>query len=103
MSSSDSPSDKIEGNQDAARALLRVKQKLDGYENGDLRSLQGQVILETDSCFLTQFMVLSHVLFLYCLLSGPAVDSRCTRSRKIVCHVSRMGCMVMIGLETLFR
>jgi hypothetical protein len=32
-----------EGNQDAARALLRVKQKLDGYEEGEMRSLQGQV------------------------------------------------------------
>lgn len=32
-----------EGNKDAARALLRVKQKLDGYEEGEMRSLQGQV------------------------------------------------------------
>jgi len=32
-----------EGNKDAARALLRVKQKLDGYEGGEMRSLQGQV------------------------------------------------------------
>lgn len=33
-----------EGNKDAARALLRVKQKLDGYEEGEMRSLQGQVL-----------------------------------------------------------
>jgi len=32
-----------EGNKDAARALLRVKQKLDGYEGGEMRSLQGQI------------------------------------------------------------
>jgi len=32
-----------EGNKDAARALIRVKQKLDGYEGGEMRSLQGQV------------------------------------------------------------
>ncbi|KAJ4840216.1 hypothetical protein Tsubulata_002970 [Turnera subulata] len=35
--------DEYEGNKDAARALLRVKQKLDGYEEGELRSVQGQV------------------------------------------------------------
>ncbi|KAJ7559328.1 hypothetical protein O6H91_04G079500 [Diphasiastrum complanatum] len=33
----------VEGNKDATRALLRVKQKLDGYEQGEMRSLQGQV------------------------------------------------------------
>lgn len=32
-----------EGNLDAERALMRVKQKLDGYEDGELRSIQGQV------------------------------------------------------------
>ena len=32
-----------EGNLDAERALMRVKQKLDGYESGELRSVQGQV------------------------------------------------------------
>lgn len=32
-----------EGNKDAARALLRVKQKLDGYEEGEMRSVHGQV------------------------------------------------------------
>ena len=36
-------SEGLEGNQDAARALLRIKQKLDGYEEGEVRSLQGQV------------------------------------------------------------
>lgn len=37
------PEMQVEGNKDAARALLRVKQKLDGYEEGEMRSLQGQV------------------------------------------------------------
>ncbi|KAF6155450.1 hypothetical protein GIB67_019976 [Kingdonia uniflora] len=31
------------GNKDAARALMRVKQKLDGYEEGEMRSVHGQV------------------------------------------------------------
>ena len=31
------------GNLDAERALLRVKQKLDGYEEGEIRSVEGQV------------------------------------------------------------
>ncbi|KAL6493547.1 hypothetical protein OROGR_032326 [Orobanche gracilis] len=35
--------DVYEGNKDAARALLRVKQKLDGYEDGEMRSVHGQV------------------------------------------------------------
>ncbi|KAM7471307.1 hypothetical protein LguiA_009490 [Lonicera macranthoides] len=35
--------DEYEGNKDAARALLRVKQKLDGYEEGEMRSVHGQV------------------------------------------------------------
>ncbi|KAI3512910.1 hypothetical protein L1887_20232 [Cichorium endivia] len=35
--------DGYEGNKDAARALLRVKQKLDGYEEGEMRSVHGQV------------------------------------------------------------
>ncbi|KAI4341400.1 hypothetical protein MLD38_026129 [Melastoma candidum] len=35
--------DEYEGNKDAARALMRVKQKLDGYEDGELRSIHGQV------------------------------------------------------------
>ncbi|XP_065875882.1 serine/threonine-protein kinase ATM isoform X2 [Euphorbia lathyris] len=35
--------DENEGNKDAARALMRVKQKLDGYEEGELRSVHGQV------------------------------------------------------------
>lgn len=39
----DRESEGLEGNQDAARALLRIKQKLDGYEEGEVRSLQGQV------------------------------------------------------------
>ncbi|KAK7317181.1 hypothetical protein RJT34_01188 [Clitoria ternatea] len=32
-----------QGNKDATRALLRVKQKLDGYEDGEMRSIHGQV------------------------------------------------------------
>ncbi|KAL9265361.1 Serine/threonine-protein kinase ATM-like protein [Drosera capensis] len=35
--------DDYEGNKDATRALLRVKQKLDGYEEGEMRSVHGQV------------------------------------------------------------
>ncbi|CAA7402290.1 unnamed protein product [Spirodela intermedia] len=35
--------DACEGNKDAARALFRVKQKLDGYEDAEMRSVQGQV------------------------------------------------------------
>ncbi|KAK9108083.1 hypothetical protein Syun_024094 [Stephania yunnanensis] len=35
--------DAYEGNKDAARALMRVKQKLDGYEEGEMRSVHGQV------------------------------------------------------------
>ncbi|XP_022135092.1 serine/threonine-protein kinase ATM isoform X3 [Momordica charantia] len=35
--------DEYEGNKDAARALMRVKQKLDGYEDGEMRSVHGQV------------------------------------------------------------
>ncbi|KAK2442878.1 serine/threonine-protein kinase ATM [Trifolium repens] len=37
------PENEYEGNKDAARALLRVKQKLDGYEDGEMRSTHGQV------------------------------------------------------------
>ncbi|CAN8254904.1 unnamed protein product [Cochlearia groenlandica] len=32
----------FEGNKDATRALMRVKQKLDGYEDGEMRSVHGQ-------------------------------------------------------------
>lgn len=32
-----------EGNLDAERALMRVEQKLDGYEGSELRSVEGQV------------------------------------------------------------
>ncbi|KAF3329020.1 serine/threonine-protein kinase ATM [Carex littledalei] len=39
----DDSQDAYEGNKDAARASLRVKQKLDGYEDGEMRSIQGQV------------------------------------------------------------
>ncbi|KAI9087642.1 hypothetical protein K1719_030512 [Acacia pycnantha] len=37
------PRGDLEGNKDATRALLRVKQKLDGYEEGEMRSVHGQV------------------------------------------------------------
>ncbi|GJP48207.1 hypothetical protein CLOM_g7479 [Closterium sp. NIES-68] len=33
----------MEGNEEATRALLRVKQKLEGFEDGEMRSLAGQV------------------------------------------------------------
>lgn len=39
----DDSQEAYEGNKDAARAILRVKQKLDGYEDGEMRSVQGQV------------------------------------------------------------
>ncbi|XP_064968170.1 serine/threonine-protein kinase ATM-like isoform X2 [Musa acuminata AAA Group] len=39
----ESSQDACEGNKDAARATLRVKEKLDGYEAGEIRSVQGQV------------------------------------------------------------
>lgn len=39
--------DEYEGNKDAARALMRVKQKLDGYEEGELRSVHGQVTFQS--------------------------------------------------------
>ncbi|KAJ6838585.1 serine/threonine-protein kinase ATM [Iris pallida] len=42
-SSLESSQEVYEGNKDAARATLRVKQKLDGYEEGEMRSVQGQV------------------------------------------------------------
>ena len=35
--------EEFEGNKDAARALMRVKQKLDGYEGGEMRSIHGKV------------------------------------------------------------
>lgn len=44
-SSLEGSQDECEGNKDAARALLRVKQKLDGYEEGEMRSVHGQVSL----------------------------------------------------------
>ncbi|KAG0493501.1 hypothetical protein HPP92_004495 [Vanilla planifolia] len=42
-SSLESSEETCEGNRDAARAILRVKQKLDGYEDGEMRSVAGQV------------------------------------------------------------
>lgn len=49
-SSFEGTEDQNEGNKDAARALMRVKQKLDGYEEGELRSVHGQVTLH---CYLS--------------------------------------------------
>ncbi|XP_068637362.1 serine/threonine-protein kinase ATM isoform X2 [Aristolochia californica] len=43
ISSLEDSQDIYEGNKDAARALMRVKQKLDGYEEGEMRSVEGQV------------------------------------------------------------
>ncbi|PKA53875.1 Serine/threonine-protein kinase ATM [Apostasia shenzhenica] len=42
-SSLENSQDEYEGNRDAARAILRVKQKLDGYEDGEMHSVPGQV------------------------------------------------------------
>ncbi|WOL02921.1 serine/threonine-protein kinase ATM [Canna indica] len=39
----ESSQDAYEGNKDAERATLRIKEKLDGYEAGEIRSVQGQV------------------------------------------------------------
>uniref|UniRef100_A0ACD5TS08 Uncharacterized protein n=1 Tax=Avena sativa TaxID=4498 RepID=A0ACD5TS08_AVESA len=39
----DDSQEAYDGNKDAARAILRVKQKLDGYEDGEMRSVEGQV------------------------------------------------------------
>lgn len=39
--------EEYEGNKDATRALMRVKQKLDGYEDGEMRSVNGQVIFHS--------------------------------------------------------
>lgn len=44
VTSLESLQDDYEGNKDAARALMRVKQKLDGYEDSEMRSVRGQVI-----------------------------------------------------------
>lgn len=46
----DSQQDDYEGNKDAARALMRVKQKLDGYEEGEMRSVHGQVTVKLEQC-----------------------------------------------------
>lgn len=43
-----SQQDDYEGNKDAARALMRVKQKLDGYEEGEMRSVRGQVTVKLE-------------------------------------------------------
>lgn len=43
VTSLEEPQNDCQGNKDAARALLRVKQKLDGYEDGEMRSIHGQV------------------------------------------------------------
>jgi hypothetical protein len=45
----DDSQEAYEGNKDAARAILRVKQKLDGYEDGEMRSVQGQVTYLVDA------------------------------------------------------
>ncbi|KAK8940154.1 Serine/threonine-protein kinase ATM [Platanthera guangdongensis] len=42
-SSLENSEDVCEGNRDAARSILRIKQKLDGYEDGEMRSVAGQV------------------------------------------------------------
>ncbi|XP_034214644.1 serine/threonine-protein kinase ATM isoform X13 [Prunus dulcis] len=58
--------DGYEGNKDAARALMRVKQKLDGYEEGEMRSIHGQVILECHSYidFIASLYILSLTIWL---------------------------------------
>lgn len=46
--------DEYEGNKDAARALLRVRQKLDGYEEGEMRSIHGQVSYHLSKCHIVK-------------------------------------------------
>ena len=38
--------EEYKGNEDAASALLCVKQKLDGFEEGEMRSVHGQEMFE---------------------------------------------------------
>ncbi|KAF7141007.1 hypothetical protein RHSIM_Rhsim06G0124500 [Rhododendron simsii] len=41
--------EEYKGNKDVARALMRVKQKLDGYEEGEMRSVHRQARLESEN------------------------------------------------------
>ena len=52
------------GNADAERVLTRIRQKLDGYEDGELLSISGQVSSRTPSN-----------------ADPPATNDRCTRRR----------------------
>ena len=53
--------DECEGNKDATHALMLVKQKLYGYDEGEMRNVRGQVISNINAC--------SHVLiYTLCLL-----------------------------------
>lgn len=89
-----------EGNKDAARALLRVKQKLDGYEGGEMRSLQGQVYTTSwrNSSNFANAGLRFYNLLSFFVLSGTATDSRCTGSRAIEYHVSRVGCLALTSV-----
>ena len=59
------PQNEYEGNKDAARALLRVKQKLDGYEEGEMRSIHGQVFCQIYIFAKSLYMNLCVFLFLF--------------------------------------
>lgn len=58
----DSEEDEYEGNKDAARALLRVKQKLDGYEDGEMRSVHGQVFFQLSISITLDTTIVLHLL-----------------------------------------
>lgn len=63
-------------NKDAARALMRVKQKLDGYEGGDMRSIQGQVKLWNS--ILSRKKKFWDACNMYLCTAGAATHSGCS-------------------------
>lgn len=81
----DDSQEAYEGNKDAARAILRVKQKLDGYEDGEMRSVQGQVSNPLgDANTWKQNCVKIFVLYpckslFLCLPLGPTTHTGCSR------------------------
>lgn len=62
------PQNEYEGNKDAARALLRVKQKLDGYEDGEMRSIHGQVFLRYIPCQISIDYAYFFSFFIYIII-----------------------------------
>ena len=89
--------EEFEGNKDAARALMRVKQKLDGYEGGEMRSIHGQVSFLTFLIKkLSKLFLVSQVnwsVFVQKLTSsvGTATNTRCDRHRSFIPYVPWLG------------